>query len=108
MLCQTRPAGTPQLVVTSVALVRFDVVALASPAAGASTTGQVHMTVLATLAGARMAVWADLHLADGPVVGAGVTVLVVVRQWGPGRPSKGARSRATRISIRSVGAVVAS
>lgn len=75
----------------------------------ATTIGLVPMTVLATLAGARMALAAGLRLADGRVVaGAGAMELAVARLWVLVRRFKDARSRATRTWTRSVGVVEAS
>lgn len=90
------------------ALVPFAVVVWGTAVAEATAIELVPMTVLATPAGARTAQWVDRHLLDGHGAGAGVMVQVAVRLWVLVRPSRGARSRATRTWTKSAGAVVGS
>lgn len=83
-------------------------VALVTLVVAVTTIAPVPMIVRAILAGAKTVVLAVARWEDDSGVVVGGMALEVVRLWAPVRQSRGVRSRATRIWIKSVGVVVAS
>lgn len=108
-LCRIRPAGIQRLAVMSVVLVLSVAEAASATRAGVVTTiDPAPMIVLAILAGVRTGVRAVARPADGSAVVAGVTVLAVVQLLVLVKRFRVVRSRATKIWIKPVVAVVGS